>query len=688
MKIEIQIPIFMSLMLILIAQAAFSPLYLSLIFVVMLWLLFSHFRKYKADLNVPISQSVKIGLVLLALLAIYVSYGRFLGVEAGTAALAVFLFAKSLELKNKRDLIVFFNFALFVSASLFLYSQSIWMALMVTACLVSCLLGLYRIQVSTFEHAPHSIFTAAKADIGHILKFVGLAVPFFIILFLFFPRFPPLWHVPITADRGVTGISDRMSPGDIAELSQSSALAFRIIVDLKQLPAQNELYWRGMVLDQYDGTTWTSHEFNQYPSRIRNQNLNSQNLNGQNSNSPHPVNQGVAYQYLAADMRQKWVTSLEKSIPLERRLRLHQDDSMTPNRLVQSHQPFKMLWLGPNLSHQNLQLSQFETQLYTHVPKQFDKQAQALARQLFLKSQSNPELYVQNVILWYQQQNFKYSLKPGRLGEDRIDEFLFKSKLGFCEHYASSFVLLMRYVGIPARVVVGYQGGQAAPDQKSWEVRQLDAHAWTELYLNGQWKRMDPTAMIAPQRLDLGMQDYISNDQSIWGDEHFSHFKYQQFSMLKQIRIWSDYASFQWQDKVIGFDAQRQKKWMDWLGLRSIYAYAVLMIGGIFAIGLLYFVLLKLKKTHRQTRMEQILNRFSKRLMMQDQRRVGESFKAWMLRLNAHVDLEFDVSQLIQLHHDIVYLDAMDKKNLNNFENLLNRYTNMLNLNKKTCQKN
>ena len=686
MKISLIVPIFLSLGLILIAQVGFSPLYLSFVFVLMMLALFLHFKKQKQDQNAQLSKWLKMGLVGLALVATYLSYGSFIGVEAGTAALTVFLFGKSLELKNKRDLIIFFNFALFVSASLFLYSQSIWMALMVVCCLVSCLFGLYRIQITEFKQVPQQILTAARHDIGHIFKFIGLAVPFFIILFLFFPRFPPLWHVPIASDQGVTGISDRMSPGDIAELSQSSALAFRIIADLKQLPAQHELYWRAMVLDEYDGTTWTSHVSNQYSFQINRQNLDSQ---------------GIRYQYLAADQRQKWVTGLEKTIPLERRLNLHQDYSITPNRLVQRNQPISLLWVGQDFNNVNLELNDVQKKRYTLYPKNLDQQAQALAKRLFDQSQSDSNRYVENVIQWYQQQQFKYSLQPGRLGNHRVDEFLFKSKEGFCEHYASSFVMLMRYVGIPARVVVGYQGGQAAPDEQSWEVRQLDAHAWTEVFLNQQWIRVDPTSIIAPQRLDLGMQNYLSNDQSAFGDEQFSNFKYQQFSALKQLRIWSDYASFQWQDKVVGFDSERQKKWMSLLGIKSNYAYGILIIAGLFAIGVIYYLVWRFRTFNQQTRINRILNRFAQKLSADQHNRKGESFKSWMLRLaheafltesNMVIDENFDLSaelgMLTNLHHEIVYLNQDSKENLDQFEFLLNRYTNILKMHKKTCQKN
>lgn len=673
MKVVIQVPVLLSLGLILIAQLAFVPIALSVIFLLMWGVLFKYTNLYPSDLQQKRLKALKILLVLCALIAIYAAYGSFIGVEAGTAALAVFLFGKALELKTKRDLIIFFNFALFVSASLFLYSQSIWMTLMVICCLISCLFGLYRIQVSEFSITTHTAWRAARSDLRHILKFVALAIPFLILLFIFFPRFPPLWHIPISSGQGVTGISDRMSPGDIAELSQSSALAFRIIIDLKQLPPQQALYWRAMVLDQYDGQTWTSHTLNQQQYSVPPQNF---------------AQQGMTYQYLAADLRQKWITSLEKSVPMERRFNLHQDFSITPNRLVQHNQPISLLWLGQANIQPPFKLSEFERQHYTQIPNDADPKAQDLARQLYAKSQSDSKVYMHKVIAWYQSQKFEYTLKPGRLGQNRVDDFLFGTQQGFCEHYASSFVLLMRYVGIPARVVVGYQGGQAAPDGKSWEVRQLDAHAWTEVFVDDQWERIDPTAIIAPQRLEMGMQNYISNDQQILGDENFSTLKYQHFSMLKQVRIWSDYAAFQWQDKVVGFDAQQQNKWMSWLGLQSRYAFILVLIAGIVGLGVLYYVIHTYSSSIQKHPIEKILDRFSRRLPQQDQKHFGESFKTWINRLAIEYPVVFDTHQLIQLHQNIVYTDQLDQKKWTEFEKLLNAYANKLKLYKKTCQKN
>ena len=210
---SVKLTILLSLSLILIAQAAYLPIMLSALLLTAITTLYIHFRQ--SELHAFSKLWTAFG-VLAALASIYFSYSTFIGVEAGVAILTTFLFAKALEIKNTRDVIIIFNFALFVAASSFLFSQSIWMASIVLACLVSCFMGLYRLQTVGFQHQD-SITSGFKQDLKHVAKFIGLALPFFVLLFLFFPRLPPLWHIPLPENKAVTGMSDRMSPGDIAE---------------------------------------------------------------------------------------------------------------------------------------------------------------------------------------------------------------------------------------------------------------------------------------------------------------------------------------------------------------------------------------------------------------------------------------------------------------------------------------
>lgn len=615
---KIRTSIVLTLGLILIAQMAFIPVLLSIIFaisIVCIWIFLKRQQPFP-----------KIGTFLLTVLAlgsIYLSHQSFIGVEAGVAVLSTFLFAKSLESKNRRDLIILFNFALFVAASSFLYSQSFGIAIMIVLCLISCLIGLYRIQTSEFEQEPTTQRAALQQDAKHVAKFILYAIPFFLLLFIFFPRLPPLWHIPIPENKGVTGISDSMSPGDIAELSQSSALAFRIIGDVSKLPPRSELYWRALVLDEYDGQRWTSSFVNQQP--LMRQPMDTS-----------PVPTGWNYQYLAADPSVFWIMGLEKSIPVERRYYNRQDWSIVPRRLTQRVEPIPLQWMGTQYDPQAV--GQYLARINTQVQRRLDPQAQQLAQRLYMQSAEDPRRYVQNVLNWYQQNNFVYTLKPGQLGQNRIDEFLFNSRQGFCEHYASSFVMLMRYVGIPARVVTGYQGGELAPDRKSWEVRQLDAHAWTEVWLDQKWQRFDPTAMIAPQRIDGGMQNLLTQDQRVSANN--STWTSQNNQWMTKMRVWSDYASYQWQSKVVGYNAESQQNWLSKLGLSSAYSSIVVLLGSIALLILAYGLRIYLKARQAQSPFDRAIQQLNQSLADDLKKQPAETFHHWMQRLSQQVKIE------------------------------------------------
>lgn len=633
--------------LILIGQVSFIPVTLSglwgIVWLTLVW-------RYHKQKITPMPKLLLVAFTLVSVALIYIQYQSLLGVEAGVTFLTTCLFAKSLESKNTRDLLIVFNFALFVSASLLLYSQAFWMAIIVFGALLMCLMGLYRIQTDLFKQ-KNQTRNQLKQDIRQILKFVGIATPFFILLFMFFPRLPPLWAIPIQQNHATTGISDRMSPGDIAQLSQSSALAFRVIAPMYDLPGRPELYWRALVLDHYDGSTWSSSFDNQQLKRI-------------------PVSsRRVSYQYLPADEQANWIMGLEYSIPQERYLQLYQDDSIRPSKLVKRNQSIHLLWLG-QIAAEPVYLSRRQLELNTRFDQGRDRKAQQLAQALFEQNQRQPEKYLQSVLSWYRKNGFSYTLMPGTLSGDRIDQFLFSSRKGFCEHYASSFVMMMRYVGIPARVVTGYQGGQWAPDGQSWEVRQLDAHAWSEVYLDGKWQRVDPTAMIAPQRIDTGMQDYLAQDQSVWGDESKA-WRLQQFKFLKNMRIWSDYLSYQWQSKVVGYDAEKQKNWLSRLGLDSSYAYVIVLVVGMGSILLIYGGWYWWGQRGKQEQYQRLIIQFEKQLPQHLHKYPAETFHSWIQRIALLVEKQTPFEQVSVLYQKIVFLEQNDQLNIQEFKRLL-----------------
>lgn len=652
---SIQFCLLMALAFIAIAQISYLPYSLSALFLSMLgFFVWQYYRKkftYYRYLQLGVF-AVGLGLILL-------QFKTIVGVEAGVSFLTLCLFAKSFELKQKRDLLIVLNFALFVSASLFLHSQSFLMTVSVLLSLVSCLTGLYRLQIYEFLRQENKQ-PAIKQDVKQIGKFISFAIPFFIILFIFFPRFPPFWAIPIPENKAKTGLSDRMSPGDIAELSQSSALAFRIIGDIKQLPPRSQLYWRAMVLDEYDGHTWTR-SANHRPVDIRK--FTQRNV--------------VYYQYLSADPNQQWLVSLEKSVPTTRGYRVFNDGSITPFRATQITQPIDFAWLVNNKA------DDFEDQPLGTLNQNFiaplDVKSQALAQQLWHQSGKQPEQYVQNVLNWYKQGQFSYTLKPPLLGDNRVDDFLFTSRQGFCEHYASSFSMMMRYAGIPARVVVGYQGGQPAPDGKSWEVRQLDAHAWTEVWLNQQWVRIDPTAVIAPNRIDDGMQDFLDSSPDTLGSGVLG---YHQFNLLRQMQVWSDYASYQWQSKVVGYDVDSQKNFLGKLGLTSTRQFIWVLIGGIFALGILYFIWLYWRQNRQYNVYQLQIMRLNRQLPTALRQQTGESFAMWIKRIQ--IESQDCFGKVVEIYQRVHYAEQKKADDEKQFVKLMKECANILKSQKNT----
>ena len=657
---KLRVSVVLSLGFILLAQIAFLPVLLSLIFAISLICIWISLKRQRA-----FSKKWTFSLTVLALASIYLDYQSFLGVEAGVAVLTTFLYAKSLETRNRRDLIIVFNFALFVAASSFLFSQSFMMALAILLCLLSCLIGLYRIQTSEFEQDQSSQRQALQQDAKYVGKFIVYAIPFFLLLFIFFPRLPPLWHIPIPENKGITGISDSMSPGDIAELSQSSALAFRIIGDMSKLPPRSELYWRALILDDYDGQRWTSHPVNQQPLIQQSRNLAA-------------MNHRWDYQYLEADPSVFWIMGLEKSIPLERRYYNRQDWSIVPRRLTQRVEPIHLQWIDQPNAGQAL-APHYMQRINTQIQSGLDPEAQRLAQRLYQQSGAEPRRYIHNVLNWYQQNGFVYTLKPGVMGKNRIDEFLFKSRQGFCEHYASSFVMLMRYAGIPARVVTGYQGGQAAPDGRSWEVRQLDAHAWAEVWIDDTWQRFDPTAMVAPQRIDDGMQNLMTEDERVRANS--SGWPTQHHLWLTTMRVWSDYASYQWQSKVVGYNTESQQSWMSKLGLNSVYSSIMLMLAGIVILALLYTFSIYWKLRQAQSPLERSIQQLNQSLSQPLKQQSAETFRQWMLRLSKQADGTDPAlfSDAIQIFEKQAYSGLqLDAQELSRFKDLLKTCASVL----------
>lgn len=391
------------------------------------------------------------------------------------------------------------------------------------------------------------------------------ALPVMLLLFVLFPRVPgPFWALP-TGGGGVTGLDDEMSPGQISDLSLSDEVAFRVRFD-GNAPPPEQRYWRGPVLHHFNGTTWRGED----PRPIRQR--------------PKTFGEGLSYRVTLEPHRRLWLFALD--VP----------DSWRRNRVNMSwdYQLINQSPIYQLISYEVTSFPQFQTQdrrreilaMDSRLDGEHNPRTRELARTLRLQTQSDLEL-IERVLQLFREQDFFYTLQPELLAEDSVDDFLFNTRKGFCEHFASAFTTLMRAAGIPARVVTGYQGGDYNRMGGYYIVRQSNAHAWSEVWLGESgWVRVDPTAAVAPERVQQGLAGALPNEALVPGR------LLRASAFLNRLRMTWDMANNLWNEWVINFDAQTQRRFMSWLGFKQAQwqtLITVLVVAGIAFMGLLAF---------------------------------------------------------------------------------------------------
>ncbi|SFC44354.1 Transglutaminase-like superfamily protein [Polaromonas sp. OV174] len=425
------------------------------------------------------------GLLLVALAATYASHRTLLGRDAGVTLVVLLLALKTFELRARRDAFVVFFLGFFAMLTNFFYSQS----LMTAVAMLLALLGLLTALVNA--HMP-----VGRPPLAQAAKTAGwmalLGAPVMLVLFLLFPRLAPLWGVPSDAMTGRTGLSGSMQVGTIAKLALDDSVAMRIKFE-GQPPPQADLYFRGPVLSDFDGREWR-------PARFGTASRYGVTANLAVSGAP------VHYQVTLAPTSRPWLFVMEAAtqspdLPgyqsaMQTDLQWQLDRPVTDlvRYQAQSYSSFRHGPLQPVAG----------LQAFVDLPPGFNPRTQALAEQI----RSDPRhagastaQLVQAALERLRSGGYSYTLEPGVYGQHTADEFWFDRKEGFCEHIASSFVILMRAMNIPARIVTGYQGGERNSLDDFWVVRQSDAHAWAEVWQAGQgWLRVDPTSAVAPGR--------------------------------------------------------------------------------------------------------------------------------------------------------------------------------------------
>lgn len=535
-----------TLVCLLVAQAVvIAPLFLHLpLWLGLLWLLAVTIRVqvHRGAWRYP-GNFVKTMLALISIGGLFAQYGVNLGVEPMVGLLLSAFMLKLVEARQRRDLLLIIFIGYVAVAAQFLFSQTLF-----AACygLVSAL-ALLAAWRSCFSSRSLGLRSQFKQSGVLVLQ----AVPLMVLLFILLPRIGPLWAVPPTQSTGTTGFSDSMAPGDIAELSLSSATAFRVSFEGPE-PPSSQMYWRGLVLDYFDGRSWSSSE-TRYGGGLEPTHA---------SDTPDgywPLarsNNSLSYRVMLEPHQERWLFFLDTPVSIKAGFRT----AYTENYLIKSRWPMDSRaeyrvtsdlgakravgGLQPDVARRSLQLPLSPANPRAH---QLVESWQGLT----------PPQIVQRALSFYHQE-FSYTLRPPPLGSNTIDEFLFITRKGFCEHFAGSFVYLMRAAGIPARVVLGYQGGERSEVGDYWLVRQSASHAWAEVWLEGAgWVTVDPTGVVAPDRIEYGLQEALGSEEVyLAGGETL--LGVQDWPWLRRLRHQWDALGYAWHRVVLGYDSEAQ----------------------------------------------------------------------------------------------------------------------------------
>ena len=511
-------------------------------------------------------------LAAAAMLGVMHTYQTLLGRDAGVAMLVLLVAFKMLEMHARRDLFVVVFLCFFLVLTNFFYEQGIGTALLMAASVLLLFTAQMSFQFSGAVPPLRERFLMSA-------RMLGLAAPLALVLFFLFPRIQgPLWGMPGDAGGARSGLSETMSPGMMANLAQSQEVAFRVKFE-GVAPHRELLYWRGPVLGDYDGRTWTRVQASQDPS------------GGGRRLALSVAGQPLRYEVTLEPANNRWLFALEmpERLPLVagNAARLSGEVEMTALHPIETRLRYQVA----SFVHYRLQAEALPVDADQWLQLPADSNPRALMAGLQLRAIPDPARRIDTVLRGFRSDDYVYTLNPPLLGRDAVDGFLYGSRAGFCEHYAGAFVFLMRAAGIPARVVTGYQGGELNPLDGYLTVRQSDAHAWAEVWLARRgWVRVDPTAAVSPERVQRGAGSAlpqrppfgIEGLQGLIGLDGEAH------PWLLQMRYAVGAMNNGWNQWVLNYTPQRQRGMVEqlqsslldwrlpvWLGILAI----VLLLG-------------------------------------------------------------------------------------------------------------
>ncbi len=553
----------------------------------------------------PIPFYVKTTLVLASIVVFVLYYRTDFTVNMATAFLFLAVILKLIELKTNKDVVIFIFTMIYLSSVSFLFEQGILETLLQLLIMICCFYVLFIMQFAgntvTYTHLK-----LLRLHAGSMLKLLLVAIPFVLVLFLFFPRVSPLWQMPLKSQATQAGLSSEMSPGDVSEIAKSSEPAFRVTFSDKKIPQRSSLYWKGLILDQFDGRKWT-----QSAGQTKQQRL-SKIDSGYFFETQHP-----SYEVMLEPHQKKWAFSLDGSQQASSNLVKsemglfqlkteaiqavrYQMELPDKNKATLVNEiPTAYLIGQVNRTHSYL-LQDLQTPGTNKNPR-----TQEFIQKLLSTSPSQKQVLI-NLLNLFNEQHYFYTLEPPMIGEHFVDEFLFDTKSGFCGHYASSLAYMLRISGIPSRVVIGYQGGEFNSQANYLLVSQYDAHAWVEVFLPDLgWLRVDPTAMVSPLRINNGPNQSFGNQDSFLENSPFTSAA-MKYEIINWIRFRLDEINFKWQNLVVNYNQDQQESFV----IKVLGEFNILRIGLFFVyFAIIFFVLMMtylwLKSLSGYTRAEQ-----------------------------------------------------------------------------------
>jgi len=591
-------------------------------------------------------------LIIVTMVGLMLYYPKILSVQAAVTLLIVTYYLKLLEMFRIKDVYVILILSYFVIATVFLFEDDLIMLPYFFGALFTTSTALIATNRSAQSLAHGGTFKLG-------LKLCGQAVPIGLVFFLFFPRFDPFWVLNTSQVGDSVGISDQMTPGDIAQLGAKDGVAFRVEFDQAQ-PKQKDLYWRALTLSKFDGKTWAT----TYDSTS----ADSSDFSLQRLQLGHQLlNQGPKYNYsITLEPSEQYFLPL-----LDRPARVDQSNTLFPDQTFISPLRITSLTTYRGTSYPqgilDPTLVEWGRKQELSMPVGFNPRTLEFAQDEFARLNLDKQRYISAMLKIFRQQEFIYTLKPGTYGRDTIDEFLFERKRGFCAHYSQAFIMLMRAVGIPARMVVGYHGGEVNPIGGHLVVHQYEAHAWVEVWLKDKgWVRHDPTAMVAPWRIENGIEDSLQEGQTESGDR-LNRSVLRSSALANKIRLMLDYSNHRWNKYVVNFDRQQQQQMLSQLiNSNNIMHSIMLMLGGV-ALSLAIiagFVFLKKNKPVQEPWVELLL---TFELLMNKlglERRKSESVDQFIQRHTTQLNTFGVLSQaeaIVSLLDDLAYKPLSDK---------------------------